>query len=268
MKVFLAILSALLCPPAHAESRFSFSGADPTGEEAAVLVLAPGQNMDGAFFLSEPKWADFAARNNLGLIALNYTSDIESLYGDEKNGYFFAEHGSGQALLDEIKRVYGKDMPILIFGFSGGAQFTASFINWAPERILAWCAYSFPMTPDFSENGTNARGIVACGELDSKMWFPSFAFFYKGRSAGKNVIWSNLKNTDHARSEMFEDFVRAFFNEELDIFTKKKDPKKDTWVDVYIPEKPMQEDAKEDNPLLSPFRTEQLLEMWKGIHTP
>lgn len=265
MRVFLTILTAMLCASSHAENMFAFSSAKPTGKEAAVLVLAPGQNMDGSFFLDEPKWSAFARKNNLGLMSLNYSSDIESLYGEKKNGYFYAEHGSGQALLDEIRRAYGKDLPVIIFGFSGGAQFTASFVNWAPERILAWCAYSFPMTPEYPESGTNARGIVACGELDSKMWFPSYAFFYKGRSAGKNLIWANLKNTDHARSEAFEDFVRAFFREELDIFAKAKDAPNDAWVDVYIPEKTAEHP---EGPLLSPFRTERLLEMWKEIHTP
>lgn len=268
MKTLIVIVFALIQTALAAESRFAFSSVKPTGKEAAVLVLAPGQNMDGSFFLDEPKWAAFARKNNLGLMALNYSSDIESLYGEKKNGYFYAEHGSGQALLDEIRRVYGKDLPVIIFGFSGGAQFTASFVNWAPERILAWCAYSFPMTPDYPERGTNARGIVSCGELDSKMWFPSYAFFYKGRIAGKNLIWTNLKNTDHARSEAFEDFVRAFFREELDIFTKAKDAPNDVWVDVYMPEKPAKHTENGESPLLSPFRTERLLEMWKEIHTP
>ena len=31
----------------------------------AVLVLAPGMNTDGVFFLKESPWMDFAKRNNL-----------------------------------------------------------------------------------------------------------------------------------------------------------------------------------------------------------
>ena len=68
-------------------------------------MLAPGMNTDGAFFLKEAPWMDFAKRNNLGVIALNYSSSEEDLYQNRK-GYYRTEQGSGQALLDEIKRVY------------------------------------------------------------------------------------------------------------------------------------------------------------------
>lgn len=46
---------------------------------------------------------DFAKRNNLGVIALNYSE--EDLYQNRK-GYYRPEQGSRQALLNEIKRVY------------------------------------------------------------------------------------------------------------------------------------------------------------------
>ena len=44
-------------------------------------------------------WMDFAKRNNLGVIALNYSSSEEDLYQNRK-GYYRPEQGSGQALLD------------------------------------------------------------------------------------------------------------------------------------------------------------------------
>lgn len=68
-------------------------------------MLAPGMNTDGAFFLKETPWMDFAKRNNLGVIALNYSSSEEDLYQNRK-GYYRPEQGSRQALLNEIKRVY------------------------------------------------------------------------------------------------------------------------------------------------------------------
>ena len=117
---------------------------------------------------------DFARRNNLGVIALNYSSSAEDLLENRK-GYFYPEQGSGQALLDEIKRLYGKDLPIIIYGFSGGAQFVSRFVDWCPDRIIAWCAYSAQFW-DYPKSGskvTQARGIVACGDQDGMRWQPS-----------------------------------------------------------------------------------------------
>ena len=120
-----------------AKESFQFSFSPSNNNIKAVLVLAPGMNTDGAFFLKETPWMDFAKRNNLGVIALNYSSSEEDLYQNRK-GYYRPEQGSRQALLNEIKRVYGKDLPIVLYGFSGGAQFVSRFVDWCPDRIIAW----------------------------------------------------------------------------------------------------------------------------------
>ena len=98
-------------------------------------MLAPGMNTDGALFLKEAPWMDFAKRNNLGVIALNYSSSEEDLYQNRK-GYYRPEQGSRQALLNEIKRVYGKDLPIVLYGFSGGAQFVSRFVDCALAFVI------------------------------------------------------------------------------------------------------------------------------------
>ena len=140
MKIIVAyFILAIFAAVSHAKDSFDFSCSKPNSNEAAVLVLAPGMNMDGEFFLKESPWMDFAKRNNLGVIALNYSSSEEDLYQNRK-GYYCPEQGSGQALLDKIKRVYGKDLPIILYGFSGGAQFVSRFVDWRPDRIVAWCA--------------------------------------------------------------------------------------------------------------------------------
>ena len=82
-----------------AKESFQFSFSPSNNNIKAVLVLAPGMNTDGAFFLKETPWMDFAKRNNLGVIALNYSSSEEDLYQNRK-GYYRPEQGSGQALLD------------------------------------------------------------------------------------------------------------------------------------------------------------------------
>lgn len=227
--------------------------------------------MDGKFFLEESAWTEFAEKNKLGIIALNYSSDPEKLYGSERQGYYWPEQGSGKALLKEIKRLYKKDLPILIYGFSGGAQFASRFIDFAPDRIIAWCAYSaqFWDEPKSLEGGgCKARGIVACGDLDGSRWQPSFGFYYQGRLQGKDWIWLSRKNTEHNRSAGLEKFVREFFQDELDIYFKKKEKGGDVFADVSKLELVEDKDSEMQPALLSPFRTKELFESWRKIHSP
>lgn len=264
--IFLIFKSIIF---SHADE-FKLSSLPVAGNEEAVLVLAPGMNMDGKFFLSEKPWSDFAAKNKLGVIALNYSSDPEKMYGHEKQGYYWPEQGSGKALLDEIKRLYGKDLPILIYGFSGGAQFTSRFIDYAPKRIIAWCAYSaqFWDAPKSQEDGgCTARGIVACGELDGARWQPSFGFFYQGRRQDKDWIWLSRQNTEHSRSAGLEQFVRDFFQEELDILNGKK-IHDDVYADVSKMGMLKKEETEIQPALTCPFRTQALYDIWKKIHSP
>lgn len=247
---------------------FCFSNAKFTDTVNAVLVLAPGMNTNGEFFLRESPWTDFARRNKLGVIALNYSSDEKDLY-QNRRGYYWPEQGSGQALLDEIKRVYGRDLPIVLYGFSGGAQFVSRFVDWCPDRIIAWCAYSaqFWDYPEDGRNVTKARGIVACGDQDGLRWQPSFGFYYQGRKNKRPWIWVNISNTGHNRSAKFERFVRQFFEEELAVWRGEKEPSEDIYSDI----------SNSDNELLllseqpelqCPFRTKELLESWKKIQAP
>ena len=247
---------------------FLFSDLNLNRKIKAVLVLAPGMNTDGAFFLKEAPWMEFAKRNNLGVIALNYSSSEEDLYQNRK-GYYWPEQGSGQALLDEIKRVYGKDLPIVLYGFSGGAQFVSRFVDWAPDRIIAWCAYSaqFWDYPPKGSKLTKARGIVACGDQDGLRWLPSFGFYYQGRKDKRPWIWVNISNTAHNRSAKFEKFVRQFFDEELAIWRGDKKPGEDVYSDISNSDNELLL-LSEQQELQCPFRSKELLESWKKIQAP
>ena len=259
---------SLLPYSAFGEDLFNFSSSQPTGKESAVLVLVPGMNMNGAFFFDETPWTDFAAKNNLGMITLHYISDPEDLFEKHK-GYFYPDQGSGKALLDEIKKVYGKNLPIVIYGFSGGAHFTGRFIDWAPDRIIAWCAYSaqFWDEPKDKHTGTKARGIVACGDEDGLRWQPSFSFFYQGRQKGRPWIWLNNSNTAHNRSAKLERFVRLFFDEELAIWRDEKKIGEDIYVDISNIDNDLLE-LNEDQGLKCPFRTKEILKEWRKIQAP
>lgn len=271
LKIISVLATAIGTSYSGIADTFNFASAPVTGKEQGVLVLAPGMNMDGKFFLEETPWMEFAERNGLGVVALNYSSDPGKLYGPERQGYYWPEQGSGKALLGEIKRLYKKDLPVLIYGFSGGAQFAGRFIDFAPGRIIAWCAYSaqfWDSPKSLEDGGCKARGIVACGDLDGARWQPSFGFYYQGRLQGKDWIWLSRRNTEHNRSAGLEKFVREFFQEELDIHFKKKEAKGDVFADVSKIEIVEDKDFEMQPALLSTFRTKELFESWKGIHSP
>ena len=56
----LLINSAIIL---FARDTFGFSYIKPNDDTKSVLVLAPGMNTNGEFFLGESPWMDFARRN-------------------------------------------------------------------------------------------------------------------------------------------------------------------------------------------------------------
>jgi hypothetical protein len=105
-------------------------------EITGVLVLCPGQNGSGEGMLKEQAWQQFAQIHHLGLVGLSFAS--EDLSPEHQTGYYYASKGSGQILLDGIRQIYGKNLPMVFFGFSGGALFTSYFLEWKPEMVITW----------------------------------------------------------------------------------------------------------------------------------
>jgi poly(3-hydroxybutyrate) depolymerase len=244
----------------HAAQVFNWHAAEVLGNESAVLVLCPGMNQDGAFFLQESPWMDFAKANNLGVIAIAYESNPDSMYGEARQGYYWPEQGSGKALLDSIQDTYGKDLPILIYGFSGGAHFASRFAEWAPERVIAWAAYSaqFWDSPHASES--NPPGIVACGEHDGVRWHPSFSYFYEGRQQNKPWVWVSLPDTGHRRHGAFEQFVRNFFDGVQNATGAT------AYADVESGELFQNSEDSIQTELLAIFPNDQLIQAWRDVH--
>jgi pimeloyl-ACP methyl ester carboxylesterase len=236
-----------------------------TGNEKAVLVLCPGMNADGEPFLKEEAWLEFAKKHQLGIVAIHYQSDPGPMYDGSEEGYYWADQGSGEALLLAIETHYGKSLPILIYGFSGGAQFTSRFAEWVPERVMGWAAYSaqFWDVPKSAEN--NPPGIVACGEYDGARWFPSFSYFYQGRELGKPWTWVSLRETGHVRHKAFEQFVREFFTWAI---AQDKGQEPPVYVDVGTEEVFATDSDFLQAGLVSWIPSQALLEQWLEIHEP
>lgn len=180
----------------------------PTGEERAILILCPGHNGDGRFFLEDQAWVDFSRKNQLGLVGLTFMSKGKNVHS--KQFYYYAENGTGELLLYGLKKIYSSEIPILLYGFSGGAHFVSRFVECYPKQIVAWCAYAAGWWDKPKENLSSSPGIIACGENDERLQ-ASLNYFWDGRERGKPWLWIELKETGHVPSLALESFVRDFF---------------------------------------------------------
>jgi pimeloyl-ACP methyl ester carboxylesterase len=229
-----------------------------------VLVLLPGMNGDGRILASEKSWQDFAKTQGLGLVGVSFASPAGLLYGHPAKGYYYPEQGSGEALITGLNKIYGKDVKILLYGFSGGAQFGSRFTELYPERILGWAAFSasFWRAP-VSAGPTTSPGIVACGEFDAERYGPSFAYFQQGRRKDARWTWVSIGNVSHMRHKRFEDFVRAYFAAVLEGSFEHAQ-----WLDAET-KLSTTEDDRLLNPALSAWLpTPEIAELWLRFHHP
>lgn len=190
----------------------------------AVLVLCPGCNGSGENIIRSPMWIEFAKSHDLGLVGLSFASSMPAIH--DGTGYYYASKGSGEKLLEGIQKIYGKELPLLLYGFSGGAHFTSRFEEWNPARVLTWCAYSAGWWDIPRQNSVSPPGIVACGDEDHR-YGASLIYFKQGRASGKPWIWVSLPKTGHSSSAVLDDFVRNYFSTIL--AQKGASP---LWVDI------------------------------------
>lgn len=225
-----------------------------------TLVLCPGRNGNGEELIDNPKWINFAKNENLNLVGLSFASDDDP----QDRGYFNASSGSGQILLDGLKQAFGsKQPPLLLYGFSRGAQFTYSFSSWKPNLVLAWCAYSSTKWEIPEAGPYEPKGIIACGEDDESNYSFSVLQFLKGRSMAKPWTWVSLAHTGHAWSPLLEDFVRAYF---ASVLINPQD--KGLWLDVDT-KTPVSSDDLQEHPTLAAWLPdENVAQAWKNLHQP
>lgn len=195
---------------------------------SAVLVLTPGCNGNGEALAASPSWQAFAKERNLALVGVSFASELDDLHNG--SGYYYAGNGSGRLLLDALDRLFVRNMSFLLYGFSGGAHFTARFAEWKPERTAAWCAYSAGWWDDPTPSDIMPPGIVVCGEDDERLG-ASLAYFKQGRARGKPWLWIGVPGNGHSPDGRVEAFVRNYFSAILDgMATGVR--KTELWVDV------------------------------------
>ena len=134
-------------------------------------------------------------------------------------------------LIEGINKLFGRELPILLYGFSGGAHFTARFVEWKPERVIAWCAYSAGWWDEPVPSSIMPPGIVACGESDERLG-ASLIYFKQGRATGKPWLWIGVPNNGHSPDRRIESFVRDYFVAILENSEKPDPMRTGLWVDV------------------------------------
>lgn len=195
-----------------------------TPHPTAVLVLCPGYNGNGSGMIRQAAWQNFAKQHNLGLIGIHFESPVELL--SQCQGYYQASKGSGAALLSGIRQAFGPDLPIMIYGFSGGAHFTTRFVTWRPDRVIGWCALGAGVLDPPETSNFNPPGIIACGETDPRLG-GALTFFKQGRTVRKPWLWIEVPNSGHVMSSALDDFIRDYFASVL-----HSSAITDMWVDI------------------------------------
>ena len=120
-----AVVEFLHLAPASGMDRADLYYVAPINNPKAVLILSPGCNGNGESLIRSPAWQEFASEHHLGLVGLSFSSPEKAIH--DGTGYYYASKGSGEKLLEGIRKIYGKDLPLLLYGFSGGAHFTSRF---------------------------------------------------------------------------------------------------------------------------------------------
>ena len=176
--------------------------------------MCPGINGDGRHYLERQELLAFAEKNSITLVALSFASNPETLKAGR--GYYYASQGSGQLLLDAIDQNVAPGIPILLYGFSGGAHFVSNFEEWRPDRVMAWCAYTAAWWSPPISNSAMPPGIIACGDQDEDRYGVSLEYFRQGRKLGKPWCWVSMADTHHAETPKLDAFVLAYFQGVLD----------------------------------------------------
>lgn len=229
----------------------------------AALILCPSLNENGKSMVKDPSWQQFAKENQLALVGLSFASDKYKLR--DGIGYYYADRGSGQMLIQGIEEALGEEeISLLLYGFSGGAQFVSRFVQWKPEQVVSWCAYSASWWPHPQHQTTNPPGIVACGEFDADGLGASLEFFKKGRAMGKPWTWISVSQAGRQESQKLKKFVNQYFTVQLQQYSSKSH--EGCWVDIGTEEHINNSELSRNPVLESWLPSETLFHEWTDIH--
>ncbi len=183
-------------------------------EPAGILVLCNGINQHQGGLIEQWPWRSFARKNRLVLAEIAFMSDVIDY--ETRTGYYFADKGSGEALLAMLDALYPQKPPLLMFGFSAGGHFVSRFQEWRPERVAGWAVTG---VNTWDEPTVDAReyppGIIMIGDLEIKV-AESAAAFRKRLEQGRTVLWCGLDDMEHVIPYFALPMVREFLKAVLE----------------------------------------------------
>ena len=241
----------------RADLYFRQTAVEPKG----WLLLCPGRNGNGEGLLNEAKWLAFAKQHHLLMCGVSFASSRKD---DLLGRYTEVQKGSGELILKTMDQQAGKELPMLVVGFSAGARFTTNWIAWKPERVIAWSAQAVGNWPEPVASKVSPPGIIASGEYDAGSWFASLQYFQAARKLGKNVIWVSLEKLGHARSPVLDGFTREFFSYCLN----HKGLANDHWNDIDSKRSLSPDEVNADPIFATWLPSEAMAKLWQIIHHP
>ena len=179
-----------------------------------ILVLANGYNNTDGALCSAPNWRTFAKKHRLALVEIAFASTLDEL-SQGGHGYYYPQHGSGKLLLDALDEHVSADLPIYLFGFSGGGHFVSRFQAWAPQRVAAWAAYAVGWWDEPQNAADCPPGIILCGDGDSR--FDACRNAAQARQQqGQNILWQPIPDTDHKLTPEVIQAAQKFLEAQLE----------------------------------------------------
>lgn len=182
---------------------------------AGALVLCPGYNADGEAMMRSPVWRELAKRHRLVLVGLSFASAEDDLQPEGRRGYYYVEKGSGRLLLEGVRKIAGKEVPVSLFGFSGGAHFVHRLAYRFPDKVRVWAVSGFGWH-DEAPADSNAKppGIFVCGLDDERLPATRDAFL-SARRAKWPVCWYGVPKSGHVIDPGASAWVAGYFDAEL-----------------------------------------------------
>lgn len=173
-----------------------------------VIVLLSGHNSSPAGLLNDPEWQELATRHRFALIGCYFKNNLKA-----SNGFYqYPAEGSGKILTDAVRQIYKKDLPLALYGFSAGAQFTSRFAALYPRRVKAWAAYAPGSTDSLRPGAQLPPGILLCGEDDTQRHGPVKAHFDEGRAQGYRWVWVSVPKSGHTTTGPATSFIKSYFD--------------------------------------------------------
>lgn len=174
-------------------------------EAAQILLLVGGRNWEARRTLTSIPFVNLEKKYNLLAVAASFKDD----------DYWRTENGSSQAIAEMIKRLshqYKVKKKILMYGYSAGAQLTASFALEFPHMIHAWALHANGVWWSRYEDKVSElpQGFASCGVRDEARFTLSQGAIQNARERGAKIVFSPLRG-GHELSPLALQLAEAYF---------------------------------------------------------